>query len=108
MGDEWVRHYVNSNLEKHSYAIFRGGKNFSRHVFLVTPMQTLEHIVAMTKILDSGFVNQPERAQVFAEEHAKHDVQKEFGDADLKSAEKTFRKSGKPKRPKKNPRKGPK
>lgn len=108
MSEQWIELYVLKQLSAHRLDIFRGGRNYTRHVFLVTPMQTLEHIYAMTKILDAGFANQPARAQVFAKDHAVHNVQKEFDEVDLDKAEQTYKKSGKPKRGPKKPRKGAK
>lgn len=76
----------------------RAAGNYSRHVFLVTPLQASEHVVAATKIIEAGFVNNPAQAQKFAKDHSSHNVQKEFGEIELNQAEKEYSLTGKPKK----------
>jgi hypothetical protein len=72
--------------------------NYSRHLFVVSPLQAGDHIKAMTEILTHGFINDPPRAHRFATMHDEHDVESEFGEADLLAAEKKYKEAGKFKR----------
>lgn len=76
-------------------------ENYSRHVFLVSPLQAVEHVEAVSKIMKEGLVSNPKGAQKYAEMHAKHDVEKEFGESHLNEAEKTYSAQGKYRRSKK-------
>ena len=74
--------------------------NYSRHVFLVTPLQVAGHLEAMEKIIEKGLVNKPDLAQEYAELHAVHDTEKEFGETQLDEAEKKYKAEGKYRRSK--------
>lgn len=78
-----------------------GNGNYSRHVFLVSPLQAAEHIIAMEKIIEEKLISNPVGAQKYAADHGKHNVQKEFGEQDLDAAEARYKQYGKPKKPNK-------
>lgn len=73
--------------------------NYSRHVMVICPLQAVEHIHALAKIVENNLVANPVGAQKFAHIHVKHDIQKEFGDVDLINAEREYKLNGLPKVP---------
>ncbi len=91
MSREWIWSRIVKNHSSHAN---RFRFNYSRHVFLVTPLQASEHLQALEKIVEENLIAKPKEAQKYANIHSKHDVQKEFGDEDLDRAEKIFRKQG--------------
>jgi hypothetical protein len=98
MSHQWIKDRVERSPEYRLYVsemLPRSGKNYSRHIFLITPIQAAEHTIAIGKIMAEGLVNNPARAQKYATDHAKHDIQKEFGEADLDAAEQTYKTQGK-------------
>ena len=101
MSRDWIRKRVKRDFPMHQDAILRGAGNYSRHVFLVTPLQASEHMIALEKIMQEKLISNPKAAQKYAPEHAKHNVHKEFGEHDLDNAEAHYRQFGKPKKTKK-------
>lgn len=101
MSRDWIRKRVMRDFPVHQNAILRGDGNYSRHVFLVTPLQASEHMTALGKIMEEKLISNPKAAQKYAPEHAKHNVHKEFGERDLDNAEAHYRQFGKPKKAKK-------
>lgn len=95
MSKQWVEDRIKKDFVRWQSKML---KNYSRHVFLVTPIQAAEHTTAITKILEEGLINNPRAAQKYAKEHAAHNVQREFLAADIDAAEARFEKSGKPKK----------
>ena len=93
MSHEWISKRVERDFFRISSAV---DGNYSRHVMLVTPVEAGEHVLAVGKILSEGLVNNPVGAQKFAAEHASHNIAKEFGEADLDAANKTYKQTGKP------------
>lgn len=98
MSRDWIRKRIHKDFPMHRDAILRGNGNYSRHVFLVTPLQAAEHILALEKIMQEKLISNPSAAQKYAPEHGKHNVQKEFGESELDSAEAHYRQFGKPKK----------
>ncbi len=98
MGHAWIRHRIRKDFRSHAGSILLGEGNYSRHVFLVTPVQAASHIEAMKKIMEEGLIDRPHDAQKYAPIHARHDIHKEFGETDLDKAERTYLAEGKPKR----------
>ena len=107
MSHTWILDRIDKDFPHYKSRISRGGSNYSRHVFLISPLQASEHITAMGKIFENGLINNPVGAQKYAPEHARHDIQKEFGSRDLDAAEAEYKITGKPSRSKKskNPKK---
>jgi hypothetical protein len=93
MSTAWVDFRIERDLR-----IWRAriSDNYSRHVFLVTPIQAADHTIAIGKILEEGYVNNPSAAQRFAADHANHDVQREFSAFDIDAAEERYKQQGKP------------
>ena len=112
MSHDWIEQRIERSPEYQPYKIAMkdapNGRNYSRHVFLITPIQAAEHTVAIATIMEKGLVNNPVGAQVYAKDHAKHDIQKEFGEADLDAAEQTYKTKGKYQSPSKKKLKGKK
>ena len=106
MSHQWVKDRIQNASEYAAYKvrILSGPsfRNYSRHVFLITPLQAAEHTIAIVKIMAEGLVNNPTGAQKYAPDHAKHDIEKEFGEAALDAAEQKYKTDGKYKRPSKN------
>lgn len=98
MSHDWITTRVKKDFAKYRDAILRGNGNYSRHVFLVSPIQADDHILALAKIVEHKLISNPAGAQKFAPEHSKHDVQKEFGEQALIDAEKYYSEFGKPKK----------
>jgi hypothetical protein len=101
MSRVWIRDRIEKGFPQYMNRILRSGGNYSRHVFLVSPLQASEHIIAMEKILRDGLISKPASAQKYAAEHSQHNVQKEFGETDLDTAEAQYKIGGKPSRRKK-------
>jgi hypothetical protein len=101
MSHQWIKDRIVKDFYAYKTAMENApnGRNYSRHVFLITPIQAAEHTVAITTIMEKGLINNPVGAQVYAKDHAKHDVQREFGEADLDAAEQSYKSEGKYKRP---------
>jgi hypothetical protein len=95
MSHEWIRDRITKSFPHHQRRMIG---NYSRHVFLVSPLQASEHVKAMTSIISEGLVDNPSLAQKHATAHATHDVQKEFKESDLISAERIYTTKGKYKR----------
>jgi hypothetical protein len=97
MSHQWIVDRIKKDFGAYRAQILSGPseRNYSRHVFLVTPIQAAEHTIAIGKIMAEGLVNNPSKAQKYAEDHAKHDVQREFSEADLDAAQKTYETQGK-------------
>jgi len=95
MSKKWVNRRINRDFPLWEPRI---KDNYSRHVFLVTPIQAAEHTKAMEKILEHGLVDKPDDAQRFAKDHAEHNVEREFTGADIDTAEATYNQGGKPKK----------
>ncbi|WP_143068093.1 hypothetical protein [Duganella sp. CF517] len=102
MSRTWILDRIDKDFYRYKSQISRGGSNYSRHVFLVSPLQASEHIIAMEKIIQNGLVSNPVGAQKYAKEHNRHDVQREFGEGDLDAAEAEYKTTGKPSRRKKS------
>ncbi|KGF81479.1 hypothetical protein IA69_12565 [Massilia sp. JS1662] len=97
------RDWIDDRIDRDFRSIRRNlAENYSRHVFLVTPLQVSGHLLAMEKIVSESLVNDPKGAQKYASMHDEHDVQKEFGEAHLDEALKKYQAEGKYRRPKKN------
>lgn len=106
MSHVWIADRIRKDFFRYAGRILSGnGANYSRHVFLVTPLQAADHIKAITKIMEEGLISNPSAAQKYAKEHAVHDVGREFGEADLAAAEHEYAAVGKP--PRSKPRKKP-
>jgi hypothetical protein len=101
MSNTWILDRIDKSFYQYKSQISRGGSNYSRHVFLVTPLQASEHLIAMGKIVQGGLIGNPVGAQIYAIEHSSHDVQREFGASDLDAAEAEYKITGKPSRSKK-------
>jgi hypothetical protein len=101
MSHQWVQDRIKKDFFAYKTAMESSptGKNYSRHVFLITPIQAAEHTIAITKIMTEGLVSNPAGAQKYAADHAKHDIEKEFGESDLDVAEQKYKTDGKYKRP---------
>ncbi|USX26730.1 hypothetical protein NHH73_00075 [Oxalobacteraceae bacterium OTU3CINTB1] len=97
----WIHDRIQKDFSKYRVRMLKNGTNYSRHVFLVSPLQASEHIIAMEKIISEGLISKPVAAQKYAADHSRHDVQREFGESDLDGAEAEYKISGKP------PRSGP-
>jgi hypothetical protein len=97
MSHQWIIDRINKDFALWEPQMRSGPfrTNYTRHVFLVTPIQAAEHTVAITKIMEKGLINNPMGAQVYAKDHAKHDVQREFSEADLDAAEQKYKTEGK-------------
>jgi hypothetical protein len=96
MSDEWIRRRITEGFPLLQNRILL---NYSRHVFLVSPLQASAHIDAMQSIISDGFLNNPKMAQKYAPRHATHEIEKEFGEQDLDDANKRYLSEGKYKRP---------
>jgi len=94
MSETWVDQRIERDLRRWET---RMKDNYSRHVFLVTPIQAAEHTVAMSKIIEEGLISKPAAAQGFAKDHAVHNVQREFTATDIDAAVSKYKQSGKPK-----------
>jgi len=101
MSRDWITKRIRSDFPRYQAAILMGNGNYSRHVFLVSPLQAAEHIIAMEKIIEEKLISNPVGAQKYAADHGKHNVQKEFGEQDLDAAEARYKQYGKPKKPNK-------
>ena len=101
MSHTWVDDRIKKDFPIWYVRMKQGGKNYSRHVFLVTPVEAAEHTIAIGKIMSEGLTSNPAGAQKYAKDHAKHNVHKEFGEADLDAAEKHYSANGKPSKGKK-------
>jgi hypothetical protein len=97
MSHTWIEDRISRDFSEYMIELLMGGGNYSRHVFLVSPIQAAEHVLVMEKILGEGLVARPAEAQRYAPEHSRHDVEKEFGEHDLDAAEADYKKNGKPK-----------
>lgn len=107
MSHAWIRDRVESQPEYFQYRnrIMRGAagrRNYSRHLFLVTPLQAGAHINALEQIISNGLVGNPAAAQQFAHDHASHDVQREFGETELNAAEQQHQTQGRYRPPRAN------
>lgn len=98
MSRDWITKRIRSDFPRYQVSILIGNGNYSRHVFLVSPLQAEEHVVALGKIMEEKLINNPAGAQKYAKEHDKHNVQREFGEEDLDNAEERYKKFGKPKK----------
>ena len=98
MSKAWINDRVRRDFGSMRMAVVG---NYSRHVFLVTPLQVTGHLLAIEKIMSEGLVNNPKEAQKYANLHEEHDVQKEFGEIDLDEAQQKYNAEGKYRRPKK-------
>ena len=96
MSDRWIQDRIEASFGTISHLIIN---NYSRHVFLVSPLQASEHVHAMSEIIQKSYVNKPAEAQEFADKHAKHDIEIEFREAHLDIAEKKYEATGKYRRP---------
>ena len=101
MSRDWITKRIRLDFPRHQASILIGDGNYSRHVFLVSPLQASEHVAVMKKIMEEKLINNPVAAQKYAAQHDKHNVQKEFGEQDLDAAEAHYNRFGKPKRIKK-------
>jgi hypothetical protein len=104
MSHAWIQQKIKID---NAYAAWRnrmititGKPNYSRHVFLITPEEMIDHLKIQAKIVLEGLIDQPAAAQKYAPKHADHKISKEFGEADLNVAEKTYKAQGKAKKPK--------
>lgn len=94
------RQWIQDRIDKNFISIrARINRNYSRHVFLVSPEQAAEHIRVVQEIVKNGFVNKPQQAQKFADQHATHDVAREFLDDDIDQANEKYLSQGKYRRP---------
>ena len=100
MSRTWILDRIDNEFSQYKTRMTRGGINYSRHVFLVSPLQASDHMIAIEKIISEGLINNPAAAQKYASEHSRHDIQKEFGERDLDAAEAEYKISGKPPKPK--------
>ena len=108
MSHVWISDRIRKDFFRYAGRILSGnGVNYSRHVFLVTPIQASDHIKSITKIMEEGLVSNPSAAQKYAKEHAVHDVGREFGEADLAVAEQEYAMTGKPAKSKNRPKNKP-
>lgn len=101
MGKQWVTDRINRDFARWK---MRMQKNYTRHVFLVTPIQAEAHTKAIALIMKEGLVDNPAAAQKYAKDHAEHNIQREFSETEIDAAELRYEKSGKPKK-KPKPRK---
>lgn len=99
MSREWINDRITRDFRSMRRNLI---ENYSRHVFLVSPLQVSGHLSAMEKIISEGLVNDPRGAQKYASMHEEHDVQKEFGDTHLDEALQKYNAEGKYRRPQKN------
>ena len=107
MSHKWIDFRIKRDFATYKNKILGGSGNYSRHVFLVTPLQASEHTIAIGKIMTEGLTSNPSGAQKYAKDHERHDVQKEFGENDLNDAEEKYQAVGVG-RQKKKPVKKPK
>jgi hypothetical protein len=107
MSRTWISDRIKQSFPKYRNKMLTLGINYSRHVFLVSPIQAAEHMVALEKIVSEGLVSKPVQAQKYAKDHSQHDVQREFNEADLDAAEAQYKIGGRPSRskPSKKPKK---
>jgi len=101
MSHDWIQERIRQGFLMYRDEILRGNINYSRHVFLVSPVQATEHVIAMEKIMEEKLINNPRGAQKYAADHSSHNVQKEFGERELDQAETQYKQFGKPKKNKK-------
>ena len=101
MSHKWIKDRIKKDFNAWEDRMLTGSGNYSRHVFLVTPVEAAEHTIAIGKIMSEGLISNPAGAQKYAKDHAKHNVHKEFGEADLDAAEKHYSANGKPSKGKK-------
>ena len=101
MSRDWITKRIRRDADRYQASILIGDGNYSRHVFLVSPLQASEHVIAMEKIIEEKLISNPVGAQKYASQHATHNVQREFGEHDLDTAEAHYKQFGKPKRTKK-------
>jgi hypothetical protein len=103
MSHDWIKDRIKKDFTVWSTRmLFDGGvENYSRHVLLISPIQAAEHTIAIGKIMAEGLISNPATAQKYANDHAKHNVQREFNEDDLIEAEKKYKAVGKYKSPSK-------
>ena len=95
MSKEWIH----ERLLRSFRSIFSDiDGNYSRHVFLVTPVQAAEHVIAVEKIVAEHMINNPVAAQAYAASHSVHNVEREFDDSELDAALRKYQVEGKPKK----------
>lgn len=95
MSNLWIRDRILKDFSTMRSQILG---NYSRHVFLVSPLQATQHINAMSEIIAAGYIAAPGKAQKFSQMHSAHEIQMEFGEAHLKEAEKSYQANGRYKR----------
>jgi hypothetical protein len=104
MSHQWIKDRISGGVEYSQYRprILSGPqqRNYSRHVFLITPEEMVDHLKIQAKIILEGLIDQPKAAQKYAHEHAEHKISSQFGEADLNAAEKTYKAQGKAKKSK--------
>lgn len=100
MSSAWIEDRISRDFLRYKNRLTRPGRNYSRHVMLVSPIQAAEHTLVMEKIISEGLISKPTAAQKYAPEHALHNIQREFGEQDLDAAEAQYKIGGKPQRSK--------
>jgi hypothetical protein len=106
MSHAWIEDRIEKDFKPYRFQILSGPNkiNYSRHVFLVSPLEAAEHTQAIAKIMSEGLIGNPPAAQKYAKDHAEHKVAREFGESDLVTAEETYKTQGKYKpKPKNKP-----
>jgi hypothetical protein len=91
MSEDWINDRIKKSFSSLKVEIL---DNYTRHVFLVTPLQSMAHAEALMEIVENGALDNPAKAQPIAQKHATHAVQREFGEQDLIAAEKTYKENG--------------
>jgi hypothetical protein len=99
MSRVWISDRIKQSFPRYRNQMLQSGANYSRHVLLVSPLQAAEHKEALKKIMNEGLISKPAQAQKYAKDHSKHDIQREFNEADLDAAEAQYKIGGKPPRP---------
>jgi hypothetical protein len=96
MSHQWIEKRIRRDFRSLTSRI---DSNYSRHVFLVTPDEAVQHVAAALRIIADGMVGDPVKAQEHAADHSTHNVKTEFGEAELDAANKNYIEGGKPKKP---------
>jgi hypothetical protein len=63
MSHQWILDRIKKEFPRYEADMKRGGRNYSRHVFLVSPLEAAEHVGAIEKIMADGLIGNPAGAQ---------------------------------------------
>jgi hypothetical protein len=96
MSRTWISDRIQKDFPRYRILVLKNGRNYSRHVILVSPIQAGEHLKVLEKIISEGLISKSAAAQKYAAEHSRHDIQREFGESDLDAAEAEYKIGGRP------------